>query len=55
MVALFSSFIAKENTIATLGTLLGGTGAGLNAQLKTLLTRQQRSHFWWCRFCLFPA
>jgi ferrous iron transport protein B len=38
MVALFSSFIAKENTIATLGTLLGGTGAGLNAQLKTLLT-----------------
>jgi ferrous iron transport protein B len=38
MVALFSSFIAKENTIATLGTLLGGTGAGLTVQLKTLLT-----------------
>jgi ferrous iron transport protein B len=38
MVALLSSFIAKENTIATLGTLLGGQGASLTAQLKTLLT-----------------
>jgi len=37
MVALLSSFIAKENTIATLGTLLGGQGAGLATQLKTLL------------------
>jgi ferrous iron transport protein B len=37
MVALLSSFIAKENTIATLGTLLGG-GTGLTAQLKTILT-----------------
>jgi ferrous iron transport protein B len=38
MVALLSSFIAKENTIATLGTLTGGQGAALTAQLKTLLT-----------------
>ena len=38
MVALLSSFIAKENTIATLGTLTGGQGTALNAQLKTLLT-----------------
>ncbi len=38
MVALLSSFIAKENTIATLGTLIGGQGAGLTQQLKTLLT-----------------
>jgi ferrous iron transport protein B len=38
MVALLSSFIAKENTIATLGTLIGGQGTGLTAQLKTLLT-----------------
>jgi ferrous iron transport protein B len=37
MVALLSSFIAKENTIATLGTLLSGQGAGLTAQLNTLL------------------
>jgi ferrous iron transport protein B len=37
MVALISSFIAKENTIATLGTLVGG-GTGLAAQLKILLT-----------------
>jgi ferrous iron transport protein B len=38
MVALLSSFIAKENTLATLGTLTGGQGAALTAQLKTLLT-----------------
>ena len=38
MVALLSSFIAKENTIATLGTLTGGQGTVLTAQLKTLLT-----------------
>jgi ferrous iron transport protein B len=38
MVALLSSFIAKENTIATLGTLTGGQGTALSAQLKTLLT-----------------
>jgi len=38
MVALLSSFIAKENTIATLGTLTGGQGTALTAQLKTLLT-----------------
>ncbi len=38
MVALLSSFIAKENTIATLGTLLGGQGVGLTQQLHTLLT-----------------
>jgi ferrous iron transport protein B len=38
MVALLSSFIAKENTLATLGTLTGGQGAALTAQLKTMLT-----------------
>jgi ferrous iron transport protein B len=38
MVALLSSFIAKENTIATLGTLTGGQGTALTAQLKTLFT-----------------
>ena len=38
MVALLSSFIAKENTIASLGTLLGGQGVGLTQQLKLLLT-----------------
>ena len=38
MVALLSSFIAKENTIASLGTILGGQGAGLTQQLRTLLT-----------------
>ena len=36
MVALLSSFIAKENTLATLGTLTGGQGAALTAQLKTI-------------------
>lgn len=38
MVALLSSFIAKENTIATLGTLLCGQGTGLAQQLRTVLT-----------------
>jgi ferrous iron transport protein B len=38
MVALLSSFIAKENTIATLGTLTGGQGTGLTSQLNSLLT-----------------
>ena len=38
MVALLTSFIAKENTIATLGILLGGTGADLSQQLKQIMT-----------------
>jgi ferrous iron transport protein B len=37
MVALLSSFIAKENTIATLGVLLGGEKAGLTQALKEVL------------------
>jgi ferrous iron transport protein B len=37
MVALLSSFVAKENTIATLGVLLGGTDAGLIQGLKEML------------------
>jgi ferrous iron transport protein B len=37
MVALLSSLVAKENTIATLGVLLGG-GAGLTEQLRSMLT-----------------
>jgi len=36
MVALISSFVAKENTIATLGVLMGG--GDLAQQLKTILT-----------------
>lgn len=38
MVALLSSFVAKENTIATLGVLFGGRGAGLTEALKGVLT-----------------
>jgi ferrous iron transport protein B len=38
MVALLSSFVAKENTIATLGVLFGGGGAGLTEALKGVLT-----------------
>jgi ferrous iron transport protein B len=38
IVALLSSFIAKENTTASLGTLLSGQGAGLIQQLELLLT-----------------
>ncbi|MFZ2095168.1 MAG: ferrous iron transport protein B [Anaerolineales bacterium] len=40
MVALLTSFIAKENTIATLGVLFGsnGTAMGLAAQVATVLT-----------------
>lgn len=38
MIALLSSFIAKENTIASLGTLVSGQGVGLTQQLKLLLT-----------------
>ncbi|MGA2367881.1 MAG: nucleoside recognition domain-containing protein, partial [Dehalococcoidia bacterium] len=38
MVALLTSFIAKENTIATLGVLLGGNGGDLSQQLKQIMT-----------------
>jgi ferrous iron transport protein B len=38
MVALVSSFVAKENTIATLGVLFGGRGAGLTQVLREILT-----------------
>ena len=37
MVALLSSFVAKENTIATLGVLMGGSQAGLTQALKEVL------------------
>jgi len=37
MVALLSSFVAKENTIATLGVLLGGQEVGLGQQLAATL------------------
>ncbi len=36
-VALLSSFVAKENTIATLGILIGGSQAGLTQALKEML------------------
>ncbi|OGO16497.1 MAG: ferrous iron transport protein B [Chloroflexi bacterium RBG_16_48_7] len=38
MVALISSFIAKENTIATLGVLTSGQAVGITDQLHALLT-----------------
>ncbi len=38
MVALLSSFVAKENTIATLGVMLSGTGTDLTQQLRQMLT-----------------
>ena len=38
MVALLTSFVAKENTIATLGVLLGRENAGLSQALKGMLT-----------------
>jgi ferrous iron transport protein B len=38
MVALFSSFIAKENTIATLGVLLGNENTSFSQSLQGLLT-----------------
>jgi len=38
MVALLSSFVAKENTIATLGVLLGGREVGLTDALRGMLT-----------------
>ena len=38
MVALLTSFVAKENTIATLGVLLGRENAGLSQALRGMLT-----------------
>jgi len=38
LVALLTSFVAKENTIATLGVLLGGEGVGLSEALREMLT-----------------
>jgi ferrous iron transport protein B len=38
MVALLTSFVAKENTIATLGVLFGAGGAGLAQTLPAVLT-----------------
>ena len=38
MVALLSSFVAKENTIATLGVILSGSGGDLTQQMKAILT-----------------
>ncbi|MDM7998429.1 MAG: ferrous iron transport protein B [Dehalococcoidia bacterium] len=38
MVALLTSFVAKENTIATLGVLLGREGTGLTQYLREMLT-----------------
>jgi ferrous iron transport protein B len=37
MVALMTSFVAKENTIATLGVLLGRENAGLTDALRQML------------------
>jgi len=38
MVALLTSLVAKEYTIATLGVLLGQEGAGLTDSLREMLT-----------------
>ena len=38
MVALLASFVAKENTIATLGVLLAGKDVGVYTALQDLLT-----------------
>jgi len=38
MVALLSSFVAKENTIATLGVMLSGSSGDFTQQLKAILT-----------------
>lgn len=38
LVALLTSFVAKENTIATLGVLLGQEGASLSETLRTMLS-----------------
>jgi ferrous iron transport protein B len=38
MVALLTSFVAKENSVATLGVLLGSSGSGLAEALPGLLT-----------------
>lgn len=38
MVALISSFVAKENTIATLGVMLSGSGMDFTDQIRTILT-----------------
>jgi len=38
MVALLSSFVAKENTIATLGVILSGSSGDFTQQLKAILT-----------------
>jgi len=38
MVALLTSFVAKENTIATLGVLLGQESGGLTEVLREMLT-----------------
>jgi len=38
VVALLTSLVAKENSVATLGVLFGSTGAGLSAALAGVLT-----------------
>ena len=38
LVALLTSFVAKENTIATLGVLLGQEGSSLSETLRTMLS-----------------
>jgi ferrous iron transport protein B len=38
LVALLTSFVAKENTIATLGVLLGAQKTGLSEALRGMLT-----------------
>lgn len=38
MVALISSFVAKENTIATLGVMLSSAGLDFNTQVRAIMT-----------------
>jgi ferrous iron transport protein B len=56
IMALFSSFVAKENTIATLGILLGpGNGLGLAAQVALILTLPAALAFFIIQMTFIPC
>lgn len=56
MVALLSSFFAKENTIATLGILFGtGAGTGLATQVAAILTPAARWAFLVAQMLFIPC
>ena len=60
IVALLSSFVAKENTVATLGVLFGseasgGTGASLAAQVAAILTPAAAAAFLVVQMTFIPC